>query len=111
MCVQKSHVKVRFPSAVSCCRSMSMETTQVYSPEWSTLVSIRVKLAMYMKSTVPGTSANTDSSLPVALTGLPLCNHSTESRLGVIGSDECTSQVSTNDCPNTGLSGMRRVTF
>ena len=100
-----SHATVRLASAVTCC--LLVDTRQEYSPECSTVVSLRVKLVTYTEAPAPDPCFSTNPPLPV--TRLPLCFHWTESMLVVTGSEVCTSQVSTDDCPRTAFSGVRRL--
>ena len=82
---------MRLASAVTCC--LSVDTLQEYSPECSTVVSLRVNSVTYTEAPAPDPCFSTNPPLPV--TGLPLCIHWTESRLVVTGSEVSTSQVST----------------
>ena len=100
-----SHATVRLASAVTCC--LSVDTLQEYSPECSTVVSLRVNSVTYTEAPSPDPCFSTNPPLPV--TRLPLCIHWTESRLVVTGSEVCISQVSTDDCPRTAFSGVRRL--
>ena len=103
--INHSHATLRLASAVTCC--LSVDTLQEYSPELSTVVSLRVNSVTYTEAPGPDPCFSTNPPLPV--TRLPLCIHWTESRLVVTGSEVCTSQVSTDDCPRTAFTGVRRL--
>ena len=95
----------RLASAVTCC--LSVDTLQEYSPERST-VALRINSVTYTEAPAPDPCFSTNPPLPV--TRLPLCIHWTESRLVIVtGSEVCTSQVSTDDCPRIIFSGARRL--
>ena len=77
--INYSHATVRLASAVTCC--LSVDTRQEYSPELSTVVSLRVNSVTYTEAPVPCLNS------PLPVTRLPLCIHWTESRLVVTGNE------------------------
>ena len=87
---------MRLDSAVICCSSLSIsDTRQEYSPELSTVVSLRVNSVTYTEAPDPNPCFSTNTPLPEM--GFPLCIHWTMSEVMLTGSEVCNSQVITDD--------------